>query len=61
MTQSTKKVVKKNKQYLVVRAIRKDDVSYEAGEVLDAYQLKGWPVKAWLQSGVLKEADNGNG
>ena len=49
-------------KYKVIRGIEnKKGKRYEAGEVLDAAQLKGWSVKAWLASGVLKAVKDGDG
>ena len=48
-------------KYEVIRAIQKGNKRYEAGAVVDSAKLKGWPVKAWLVSGVLKAVKHGDG
>jgi hypothetical protein len=49
------------KKYLVKRGIEKGDKRYEAGQEVEASKLRGWPVKAWLKSGVLEVVENGDG
>ena len=51
------------KRYKVLRGTEKGDKRYEAGEVVTATELKGWPVKALIAKGAIKEvkeADSGN-
>jgi hypothetical protein len=48
-------------KYKVKRAIEKGKKRYEAGAVVETKDLKGWPIKAWLVSGVLEAVKDGDG
>lgn len=47
------------KRYLIVRGIENDKERHEAGEVV-ALNARKWPVKHWLETGVLKEVKHGD-
>lgn len=46
-------------KYLVKRGIEKDGAwRYEAGEIVTGHQIRGAPVTAWLESGVLEVVED---
>jgi hypothetical protein len=51
------------KKYKVIRGIQRDDkYRFEPGDVIQAKDIRGAPIKAWLESGVLEEVmKNGDG
>lgn len=49
------------KKYKVLRGTEKGDKRYEAGDVVTATQLRGWPVKALIAKGAIEEVKDGDG
>ena len=45
-------------KYKVIRGIQRDGkYRYEPGDEVEGKDIKGAPIKAWLESGVLEKVD----
>ena len=50
------------KKYKVIKGIQRDNkYRFEPGDVIDAKDIKGAPVKHWLEKGVIEEVKDGDG